>query len=191
MTAPKVTVDLDRLLKLRLIVGRHGEMDRARWWNTQGMLGPRGAVVLGRGLPRTHYFAQAHVVFAVARTRCAELFSPPGCMTLWSLPAALEDEFEERWQDWLDAIDEWRLFFEKLAELSGNSLTQELRDLGLVSPSQLDAVSKLRRPTEARALALPGVHQPNDEVLTLLAAGFAQGEPGSPVIPYARLESAP
>ena len=63
-------VDLDRLLKLRLVVARHGEMDRSRWWNTQGMLGRHGALVLERGFPRTHFFAQARVVFAVARARC-------------------------------------------------------------------------------------------------------------------------
>ena len=33
------SVDLDRLLKLRLIVARFGEMDIAKWWNTKGQLG--------------------------------------------------------------------------------------------------------------------------------------------------------
>ena len=41
---PETPVDLERLLKLRLVVGRIGEMDRARWWNTQGQLGPYGAL---------------------------------------------------------------------------------------------------------------------------------------------------
>ncbi len=95
-------IDFDRLLKLRLVVARVGEMDLARWWNTRGMLGRHGAVVLQRGLPRTHRFAQARVVFAVARSRCHELFDPPGCMTLWHLPAEIEDRFEDRWQAWLD-----------------------------------------------------------------------------------------
>ena len=27
-------LDLDRLLRLRLVVARHGEMDLAEWWNT-------------------------------------------------------------------------------------------------------------------------------------------------------------
>ena len=56
-------IDFERLLKLRLVVARHGEMDAARWWNTQGMLGRRGAVVLKRGFPSTHHFAQARIVF--------------------------------------------------------------------------------------------------------------------------------
>ena len=76
------SIDLDRLFRLRLVVARVGEMDLARWWNTRGMLGRHGAMALKRGFPATHYFAQARVVFAVARARCQELFAPPGCMTL-------------------------------------------------------------------------------------------------------------
>jgi hypothetical protein len=38
------SLDFDRLLKLWLVVARYGEMDMARWWNTQGMLGLIGIV---------------------------------------------------------------------------------------------------------------------------------------------------
>jgi hypothetical protein len=30
--------DVNRLLKLRLVVARFGEMDLAKWWNTKGRL---------------------------------------------------------------------------------------------------------------------------------------------------------
>ena len=66
------------------------------------MLGRQGAVVLNRGFPSTHYFAQARVVFSVARSRCKELFNLPGSMTLWNLPVHVEDAFEDQWQTWLD-----------------------------------------------------------------------------------------
>ena len=182
-------VDFDRLLRLRLVVARAGEMDLARWWNTQGLLGPRGKVVLARGFPHTHYFAQAHAVFAVARARCHELFDPPGCMTLWSLPAEIEDEFEERWQGWLDEGEKWAPFFEQLAAVADADLLGLLQRFELIAPSQLEAVSKLRRSAENRAVPLPGTHHTSDEIVTLLAAGFFRGEPGSPAIPYARLEA--
>lgn len=84
MTQP--SSDLDRLLKLRLVVARFGEMDGARWWNTKGQLGRFGAAALRRGFPRTHRFAQARAVFAVAAHRCAEVFDPPGGVTLWRMP---------------------------------------------------------------------------------------------------------
>jgi hypothetical protein len=89
-------IDLDHLLKLRLIVARHGEMDRAKWWNTNGMLGSLGAMALQRGFPRTHLFAQARAVFSVASARSQEIFDPPGAVTLWALPPDIEDEFDER-----------------------------------------------------------------------------------------------
>ena len=52
-------IDHSRLLKLRLIVARHGEMDVARWWNTNGVLGGKGNLLMSRRFPRTHHFAQA------------------------------------------------------------------------------------------------------------------------------------
>jgi hypothetical protein len=109
-------------------------------------------------------------------------------MTLWHLPAALEDQFEERWQHWLDEVETWRPFFQDLAAWQGDDVLTALLHFALVSPAQREAVGTLRRAAEGRAVPLPGTHQPNDEVLTILAAGFARGEPGNPAIPYARLE---
>jgi hypothetical protein len=186
---PPPSVDLTCLLKLRLVIARHGEMDAARWWNSRGMLGRHGAIVLARGFPRTHFFTQARVVFAIARSRCHELFSPPGCMTLWHLPAALEDQFDEHWQRWLDEVDTWTPFFHELVTVQGDDLLKALAHFDLLSSAQLDVVSALRRAAEGRAVPLPGTHQPHDDVLTLLAAGFARGEPGNLAIPYARLET--
>jgi hypothetical protein len=162
-------------------------MDLARWWNTNGMLGRHGAVVLKRGFPATHFFAQAHVVFEVAGSRSRELFNPPGCMTLWSLPAELEDAFEERWQTWLDESDRWAPVFESLAAMKGSDLLEEMTSLAFLSAAQRDAAAKLRRSAEGRAVPIPGTHAATDEVVTLLAAGFARGEVGNPAIPYARV----
>ena len=184
--AAPITVDLDRLLRLRLVVARFGEMDLARWWNSNGMLGRHGAVVLERGFPATHYFAQARVVFAVARSRCQERFDPPGSMTLWDLPAQLEDAFEDHWQAWLDE-EGWVPMFERLASLGGENLLHALTGFELLSQEQCDAVGKLRRAAGGRAVPLSGTHVANDEVITLLAAGFSLGQVESPAIPYARL----
>jgi hypothetical protein len=181
-------LNLNRLLKLRLVVARFGEMDLARWWNSKGMLGRHGTVVLKRGFPATHYFAQAHVVFEVARIRSRELFNPPGCMTLWSLPAEVEDAFEERWQTWLDEGDRWAPVFEALAAMQGSDLLGAMTGLDLLSPAQREAVAKLRRSAEGRSVPIPGTHVATDEVVTLLSAGFARGEVGNPAIPYARTE---
>ncbi len=181
-------IDFDRLLRLRLVVARHGEMDVAKWWNTQGLLGRRGAAVLNRGLPNTHYFAQARVVFEVASSRCRELFDPPGCMTLWSLPAEIEEQFQEHWQTWLDELEKWTPLFQQLEEQVGEELLGKMRELDLISQNQIDAISNLSKSAEGRSISIPGTFSPNDEIITLLAAGFSLGKLGDPVIPYAKLE---
>lgn len=188
MPSSKPDTELEYLLKLRLVVARFGEMDYAMWWNTQSMLGQLGKMALSRGLPKTHLFAQARVVFSVARSRCAEVFDPPGCMTLWHLPADIEDEFETQWQSWLDDIDTWVPFFEALETRRGDDLLQLLEKLTLVSSTQSETVRNLRRSAEGRAVQLPGMRSPDVDTFALLAAGFSKGEPGNPVVPYARLE---
>lgn len=181
-------LDLDRLLKLRLVVARHGEMDGARWWNTQGMLGPLGATVLSRSFPRTHWFAQARVVFAVASSRCHELFDPPGCMTLWHLPDEIEDSFSAQWQRWMDEMQTWVPFFEHIAATPTGSLVDVMKSVGLLAPRDQTSLQGLHRSAEGRAIMLPGLHRPSNASLTLLAAGFSLGELGSPATPYARIE---
>ena len=182
-------VDYERLFQLRLVVARHGEMDVACWWNTQGVLGRRGSIVLRRGFPLTHRFAQARIVFEVAKARCQELFDPPGCMTLWNLPAEIEEDLQDRWQGWLDKPAKWMPVFQTVEAQPGTDLLTSLGKLDLVSRPQLERVSKLRRSAENRAVPISGMFCPSNEIITLLAAGFCRGEPGNLAIPYARLEA--
>ena len=190
MSSNDPQLDFDRLLKLRLVVARVGEMDLAKWWNTNGLLGRKGRILLSRGFPRTHSFAQARAVFAVATARSHEVFDPPGCMTLWSLPAEIEDQFDSRWQSWLEKGEEWASVFSWLEAIQSDDLLDPLKELGLLDPDQLERVARLRRSAEGRSVPLAGTHQPCDETLTLLAAGFARGKVAKPAIPYARLETA-
>lgn len=187
MTArEKPTVDLDHLLKLRLVVARFGEMDVAKWWNTKGQLGRNGAAALRRGFPRTHHFAQARAVFAVAAARCAQVFDPPECVTLWRLPEQVEEEFDARWEHWLDTATEWQPFFRKVEEIQGPELAPTIQALDLVGPADLDSLSRLRRSAEGRAVPLPGVFSATKPEISLLALAFGRGEPGALAVPYAR-----
>ncbi len=179
-------LDLDRLLKLRLVVARFGEMDLAKWWNTNGQLGKYGTAALRRGFPRSHRFAQARSVFAVASHRCSEVFEPPGCVTLWRLPEATEEEFDARWEQWLDNAAEWNPFFEKLDALSATDLASILLSFEVVSVAELEGAAKLRRSAEGRAVPLPGIFSGTESDVALLALGFARGEPGALAVPYAR-----
>jgi hypothetical protein len=184
---PVAGIDFDRLLKLRLLVARFGEMDRARWWNTRGVLGPLGEMALRRGFAKTHFFAQGRLVFAVAAQRCRDVFDPPQGMTLWKLPAEIEDRFESQWPDWLERTDAWSSFFSELQAPKSPDLLAEAGRLGLAEEAMLREVRQLRRSPENPSVPIPGGHGPSDRILTLLALGFFRGEPGTPAIPYARL----
>jgi hypothetical protein len=177
-------IDLDRVLKLRLVVARFGEMDVARWWNTKGQLGRLGSVTLRRGFPRTHRFAQARSVFAVAAQRCREVFDPPGCVTLWRLPETIEEEFDARWEHWLDTASEWQPFFERLEGVIGPDLVATLCTFALVDDRAVERADRLRRSAEGRAVPIPGAFASTDSDVTLLALGFTRGEPGALAVPY-------
>lgn len=184
MTQP--SLDLDRLLELRLVVARFGEMDHAKWWNTKSQLGRLGTAALRRGFPRTHSFAQARSVFAVAAHRCAEHFAPPRAVTLWSLTEAIEEEFDARWDHWLDQAASFTPFFEKLAGAPGADLRALLLAFELVTDRQVEASTRLRRSAEGRAVLLPGVFAATEDDLARLALGFACGEPSELAVPYLR-----
>jgi hypothetical protein len=160
MTA--AALDFDRLLKLRLVVARYGEMDLAKWWNTRGQLGRLGTAATRRGFPRTHYFAQARSVFAVAASRCREVFDPPRSVTLWQLSETLE----------------------------GGDLKTILQSLGLITNDEAESFPRLRRSAEGRAVPLPVPFSGTDQDVASLALGFARGEPGSIAVPYALREAA-
>ncbi len=162
-------------------------MDRAGWWNTNGMLGRYGALALERGLPRTHRFAQARVVFNVAGSRCQELFDAPSSVTLWRLPAEIEDQFDEHWQAWLGTGDAWNPFFDDLAAAEESDLLSALRDRDLLAEAHVETIQTLRRSAEGRAVPLPGEYALDNDLIALLAGGFSKGEKGAPAIPYARL----
>lgn len=178
-------VDLERLLKLRVVVARVGEMDLAQWWNTRGQLGPLGAAAVRRGLPRTHHFAQARSVFAVAAHRCDEIFNLPGSVTLWRLPAATEERFDARWEHWLDDARSWDGFFEDVKRIDTPDVTSALLRFDLVSDADLARVERLATAAEGRAVPFAEPYDGTDSNITEMALAFAKGSKGSLAVPYA------
>jgi hypothetical protein len=183
-------IDFDRLLKLRLVVARFGEMDLAKWWNTRGQLGRLGTAAIRRGFPRTHYSAQARSVFAVAAHRCREVFNPPHSVTLWQLPEPIEEMFDATWERWLDQADEWAPFFQKLEALKESDLRIALQSFDALADDESDCFSRLRRSAEGRSVLLPAPFTGTNRDVALLALGYARGESGSIAVPYARWENA-
>jgi len=177
-------IHMDRLFKLRLAVARFGEMDCAKWWNTQGVLGLYGAMALGRGFPRTHRFAQAKIAFAVAAQRCKEVFPHPNAYTLWDLPPYLEDLFKQKWHDWIGEVDIWEPVFQSLENISGLGLLDLLKKMELATPYHIENINNLKQPAEDHSIQIAGGGNVDDSLLVMLAAGFSFAETGNPVIPY-------
>jgi hypothetical protein len=183
-------LDLEWLFKVRAVVARIGEMDCARWWNTNGQLGRQGAWVLRRALPRTHYFAQARSVIAAAANRCAETFDPPGCVTLWRLTDAIEERLDVLWEHWLDDADAWRPFFERVAGISSTDVATTLREFELISAEDAEKRASIKRSSDGRSVQLPFLFDGGRQTVAVLALGFGAGSAGHLVVPYARREDA-
>lgn len=180
-------IDLARLMKLRTVVARFGELDLGGWWNTKGQMKSAGTLALRRGFPRTHYFAQARSVFAVAAHRCAEVFDAPRSVSLFRLPESTEEEFDEEWEDWLDHAGDWTPFFQRVENMRDGSLVEHLRAFKLVSEVDIESLARLRRSADNRAVQLQGEYRGTDDDVTLLALGFARGERGTLAVPYSKL----
>lgn len=182
-----IAIDLDHLFRMRLVVARVGEMDLARWWDTKGMLAKTGRIAVSRGLPKTHRFAQARAVFAVARARCREVYNPPAAVTLWDLPADIENAFEDRWPTWIEGHAAWTALFEKLEMISTTDLLSAFDALAPLPPSTTDSVKRLRRAADQKAVPLEDAAVVDDAVISRLAAAFSKGEPGRLAVPYTKL----
>ncbi len=171
-------------MKLRLLIGRFGEMDNARWWNTRGMLASIGERALSRGFPRTHHFARARIVFEVAGERCREIFDAPQSVTLWHLGAEWEDHFDSEWSRMVERSSDWNSYFYELESVKGDDLLGEAERLGLADASLVQEARQLRRMAENRAVQIPTEPGLGSRSVTLLGLGFFRGEAGSPAVPF-------
>lgn len=177
---------LDNLLRLRMAVGRYGEMDQAGWWNTKGLLGSTGKTLFSRGFPRTHTLIQARTVFTVANERCTSLLSVPGAATLWRLPAELEDQFESRWSYWLSNSSEWEAFLGQVNEtLPANGLLTGLMSLNLITEGHKQAAEKTANQRKDNYVSIGVFEHIDEEVIVNLAASFAAGTSKNLVVPFA------
>ena len=91
----------------------------------------------------------------VAAHRSREVFDPPNSVTLWWLPETIEEEFEAKWEHWLDQTDEWHPFFQRLENLQEKDLKIALHAFDAVTNRELEMSSHLRRSAEGRAVLIP------------------------------------
>ena len=106
-TTGSVITSLEQLLTARLWIARLGEGDVNRWWRTDGILGPDGAYVGPRVLPKTHPTARARIAFAVARHACDDRYPDKAVHHLFRLAPVTEDRFDAMLRDKLEDIQFW------------------------------------------------------------------------------------
>jgi len=186
--ALNATIDATLLFKLRLVVARYGEMDLSGWWNTRGVLGKLGKASLSRGFPATHSFAQARIVFAVASARCREVFSAPGCFSLWNLPPEIEEGVDVHWHVWCRNPNTWTAFFDAVADLKPGDLRDQLLTMKLIDDAAQKSVVGLKPALHSKSVQLPVAGPLDNRAAMQLAAGFSVGDKGQLVIPYIRVE---
>jgi hypothetical protein len=179
-------IDLKHVFRLRAAVGRFGEMDGAGWWNTQGVLGARGAAVYKRGQPRTHLLARVRVISAVAAERSRTTYPVGGVATLWRLPPSVERSLSFQERSWATngALEEWNSFESALASPPAGDLVGWFLGLGLVDEHVTEKVASLTPDPGGKGLPVPGPL--TDEAIQLLALGHARGGPKNLVVPFIR-----
>lgn len=182
---------VEQVTKLRMTVARFGEMDRSKWWNTKGMLGHVGELAISRGFPKTHVFARARAVFAVASARSEEVFNPPDSYTLWRLPVEIEDWIADAWANWLEQPEEWKEFLAAVDGESQKEFLPALKDLGLISDVTADRAANLRRADDFRSVPIKLNGESPQETVELLAAAHGCSESGKLAVPFVREEEFP
>jgi hypothetical protein len=176
-------IDVSRLLTARLWVARLGESDVNSWWRTDGVLGPDGAFVGPRLLPRTHPTARARIAFAVAGHACLDRYPDREVMHLFRLTPEMEDRLDQLLVDRLGDASFWEPLMGGLEMVTKNSETAfVLRQAGAVTDSDLTYVTKLKLGPAERSL--PITASTPEDALSRLAAGYARCAPGKLVVPF-------
>jgi hypothetical protein len=172
----------------RLIVGRYGEMDIARWWNVSGILSPLGCKVVSRGLPRTEFYGRARALFAIAAHRTRVFFSPPNSYTLWSLPPLDENALDDAMIRWAHEGRTWPEIDALLLQLRPGGLEPALRQANLLSESVAAQLSRMKTGPEGKSIRLSETEEITDETVKLLACAFLRSSPELLLLPVVGLK---
>jgi len=186
-----VELNVKNIVALRMAIARHGEMDRTKWWNTKGLLGPLGELALSRGFPKTHVFARSRAAFAVASSRSDEVFNPPDSFTLWRLPVEIEDRVDDAWSKWLESPADWTSFLERLDRTTSMKVPAMLVELDIVSSTSVEKASRLRRDDDLKSVPIRSRGESVQQSVEILALAHSFSEAGKLAVPFIREEDFP
>ena len=177
-------LDLNWLLRARLLIGRFGETDVFGWWRTDGVLGQDGAFVGPRVVPKTHATARARIVFAVARHACLERYPDTGTFNLFSLDPVTEDRFDALLVDKLADTDFWLPAMAQTEAIGSEAVIVEtLLDAEVISADEIQAVAQLSLGPAGRSVAVTA-DVDLARTLRLMAAAFSHSKRNSLAVPH-------
>lgn len=178
--------DLQKILEARLWIARLGERDVLGWWATDGILGPDGAFVGPRVLPRTHSTARARIAFAVARRTCDDRHPDPDAHHLFRLDPGTEDAADRLMIDLLSDDDWWAPRIEALEEVTaGVDVETKLLDAGILLPEDLELAHNIELGPAGRSLPIAAAAD-IDVIVRRLTAGFVRSQPTSLAVPFTK-----
>ncbi len=184
-----MAVDLDRLLKLRLVVARYGEMDRAAGGTRTGCSGATERSPSSAG-SRAPTDSPRRASSSLSPALAARSSSTPPLGHAWRLPAEVEDQFDDRWQAWLGEPDSWNPFFDELATAEPADLPLRARgtrpDLAGTYRGRRGTPPICRRPRGSAHRRTRAQRRPHHASRGRLRQGRAR----APAIPYAKLAAA-
>lgn len=175
---------IDSLLRARLFVARLGESDVMRWWRSDGILGPDGAFVGPRVLPKTHPTGRARIAFAVARHACDERYPDPDAHHLFRLDPETEDRLDALLVEKLGDHEWWSVMMETLEAIGeGADVKAMLLEHDVVKPDDVRAAEKATPGPQERSLPLRAGKN-IEQTVTRLTAGFVRSKSGALAVPY-------
>lgn len=178
--------DVQKVLEARLWVARLGEQDVLGWWATDAILGPDGAFVGPRILPRTHPAARVRIALSVARHTCDRRHPDPRAYHLFRLDSTTEDSVDRLLIELLPEQDWWRVRIEALEAIGADAdLAAVLSEAGVIDASDLETARGTGLGPAGRSLPTEAAED-LDGTVRRLAAGFVRSGPRSLAVPFVR-----
>jgi hypothetical protein len=97
--------------------------------------------------------------------------------------AIIDDEFDAKWESWVDEAAKWAPFFETVADMKSFEIPALLEQSDLATSTDVADAHSLKRSAEGKAVQTPRAFSADQQSVALLALGFGKGTKGELSVP--------